>query len=113
MWFGEAHAQLGMTPDETSGSLTNVWSTHYEYPKTDARILLRSFALAPAARQLRFFNRYNLISEADIRDAARTLEAKTLTHRSFIVGSETDSEQGWTRTTSAWTERMSQPSLPP
>jgi len=25
MWFGKAHAQLGMTPDETSGSLEEFW----------------------------------------------------------------------------------------
>jgi PAS domain-containing protein len=30
LWFGEAHSQLGMTPDETSGSRMEFWNRVHE-----------------------------------------------------------------------------------
>ena len=36
------------------------------------------------------FNRYNIVSEADIRDAARKLEARPVIHSSFIVEAEVE-----------------------
>ena len=37
LWFGKAHAQLGMTPDETAGSREEFWARVHEHDRERLR----------------------------------------------------------------------------
>lgn len=63
----------------------------HDFRRSAVRRMIRAGVPQKTAREISghktdaVFNRYNIISEADIRDAARKLEAKPVIHSSFIV----------------------------
>ena len=58
LWFGKAHAQLGMAPDETSGSLDEFW--HHVH-QDDRERLRQAFQLAKE-RHERFTEDFRVVS---------------------------------------------------
>ena len=71
----------------------------HDFRRSAVRNMIRAGVPQKTAREISghktdaVFNRYNIVSEADIRDAARKLEARPVIHSSFIVERENDSEK--------------------
>jgi integrase len=71
----------------------------HDFRRSAVRNMIRAGVPQKTAREISghktdaVFNRYNIVSEADIRDAARKLEARLVIHSSFIVGQKADSEK--------------------
>ena len=42
LWFGKAHAQIGMTPDETSGSREEFWARVHEHDRERLRVAIQA-----------------------------------------------------------------------
>lgn len=63
----------------------------HDFRRSAVRNMIRAGVPQKTAREISghktdaVFNRYNIVSEADIRDAARKLEARPVIHSSFIV----------------------------
>ena len=66
----------------------------HDFRRSAVRRMIRAGVPQKTAREISghktdaVFNRYNIVSEADIRDAARKLEARPVIHSSFIVEAE-------------------------